>query len=155
MTMYYVKCQDGMVRHARPFDNRDDAAHWAEWNHMCTKAHDIRAAADLFHVGDVVSELLVTDTRAYEVISRTDAGSLTLRRMVPDPSVKPFTDHMCDAAPNGLSVMWQPVAACETASTLMVRLRKDGTYRTGQGANALKPCAIVNGFYVERVDYRF
>lgn len=35
-----VRCEDGGVRHSRPFDTRAEAETFAEWGHCCTRRHE-------------------------------------------------------------------------------------------------------------------
>lgn len=37
--VFIVRCQDGRVRHEGSFENRLEAATWAEYGHCCTRHH--------------------------------------------------------------------------------------------------------------------
>lgn len=39
--MSRVICEDGATRHDTPFDDREDAARFAEWGHICLANHAI------------------------------------------------------------------------------------------------------------------
>lgn len=90
-------------------------------------------------------ETLYTDTITYDVIRRT-AQTITVRERratkeianVNNPGEPyPCNDYVTESNPD--------------APTKVVRLRKDGTYRTGPGRNPLR---FTTQAPTERVDYR-
>lgn len=105
-------------------------------------------------VGDYLSESLVTDTLVYEVVKVT-AKTVTVRRMRSDGPA--HTDEQCDKGAHGLSVMWEEQVANPHAETRTMRVRKDGTIRSGShaGASPFYPTRTINGVPVRRVDHRF
>lgn len=105
-------------------------------------------------VGDFLSESLVTDTIVYEVIKVT-AKSVTLRSTI--AGAKVHEDKHCDKGAYGLSVVWQERVSNENGYTLTLRLRKDGSLRSGSHAGAfpLYPAHTENGKPVSRCDNRF
>lgn len=104
--------------------------------------------------GDFLSESLVTDTLVYEVVKVT-AKTVTVRPTTGGGPV--HEDEHCDKGANGLSVVWEERVTKPEAKTRTLRVRKDGTIRTGShvGASPFYPTRKVNGVPVRRVDYRF
>ena len=105
-------------------------------------------------VGDFLSESLVTDTLVYEVVKVT-AKTVTVR---PTTSGGPVhEDEHCDKGAHGLSVVWEEQVSKPEAETRTLRVRKDGSVRSGShaGARPFYPTRKVNGVPVRRVDYRF
>jgi hypothetical protein len=74
-------------------------------------------------------EMLVTDTICYEVISKT-AKTITVRKMKQGEVVS-TTGTSCP-------VVHREAVINLNGETKTVRLRKDGTYRMGNGYNALR-----------------
>lgn len=104
--------------------------------------------------GDFLSESLVTDTLVYEVVKVT-AKTVTVRRtMTGDKFTK---DTACDEGANGLAVTWEEQVVNPHAETRTLRVRKDGTIRSGSyaGASPFRPAHTVEGKPARRVDYRF
>ena len=103
--------------------------------------------------GDFLSESLVTDTLVYEVVKVT-AKTITVRPTTGGGPV--HEDERCDKGANGLSVVWEEQVAKPEAKTRTLRVRKDGTIRSGShvGARPFYPTRKVNGVPVRRVDYR-
>ena len=103
--------------------------------------------------GDFLSESLVTDTLVYEVVKVT-AKTVTVRRtMTGDKFTK---DTACDEGANGLAVTWEEQVINPHAEARTLRLRKDGTIRSGShvGASPFRPAKLVDGKPARRVDYR-
>ena len=98
-------------------------------------------------VGDFVAELLVTDTRVYEVVRRT-AKTLTLRTTRETDR----TRRDGEEGAYGLRVVYTEVEADPEGRTFTVRLRKDGTYRY---ADYTRPLYLVEGTPEARRDWRF
>lgn len=94
-----------------------------------------------------VSETLVTDTRVYEIVRRSDR-SLWLRPCVSGEIVK--RDNT-----GRFGVVWNAAIPDPTGRVFRVGLRKDGTFRTGPGARALHPTRLINGTPVFRTDWDF
>lgn len=88
-------------------------------------------------------ETLVTDTICYEVISKT-AKTITVRRMKRGEVVRTDGEY--------LPVVHKEAVSDLNGMTQMVRLRKDGTYRMGDGFNALRLQEQAPTF---RTDYKF
>lgn len=96
---------------------------------------------------EFVYEVLVTDTRIYEVVGRTAA---TLKLRPTRSSGRSRRDESCDQGAYGLSVVWDEQAPNPDGPVFTVRRRKDGTYRLG--TNPLRP---VVGTPERRIDYRY
>ena len=105
-------------------------------------------------VGDFLSESLVTDTLVYEVVKVT-AKTVTVRPTMSGGPV--HEDEACDKGAHGLSVMWEEQVTKPEAETRTLRVRKDGSVRSGShvGARPFYPTHKVNGVPVRRVDWRF
>jgi len=99
-------------------------------------------------VGSFVRELLVTDTRVYEVVAVT-ARTLTLR-----PTRDTDWSKSENRDGNPYPLVWTGQQPDPTAPTRLVRLRKDGTYRTHRSANPLRPATVVDGHVARFTDYR-
>lgn len=93
-----------------------------------------------------VAQTLVTDTMVWEIIGRTPKG-LKLRSTRSGGTVE--TDG------NSPPVVWTEQLSDPDGLVKSVRLRQDGTYRTGQGANPLHPCRMIDGKPVSRTDYKW
>ena len=102
-----------------------------------------------FKVGDFVSETLVTDTRTYEVVATT-AKTIKVRTTSQGDVVK---SESRDGNPWPLT--WTEVVSDPNGRVFTLRLRKDGTYRMGDGANRLRPATVVDGKPTSYTDYRF
>lgn len=94
-----------------------------------------------------LSETLVTDTIVYEIVGRT-AKTLTLRKMRHGDLARKV-NH----GGNPYPCVWE-YAVPGDGPTITVRLRKDGTYRTGQGGRPLRPATKIDGRPVIYTDYR-
>ena len=46
MEVWEIVCQDGQVRHDRPFANKREAEYWAHWGHCCLADHTYRVVKD-------------------------------------------------------------------------------------------------------------
>lgn len=103
--------------------------------------------------GDFLSESLVTDTLVYQVVKVTKATVTVRRTMTGDKFTK---DTACDEGANGLAVTWEEQVINPHAETRTLRLRKDGTIRSGShvGASPFRPAKLVDGKPARRVDYR-
>jgi hypothetical protein len=99
---------------------------------------------DITDATQVVTEVLVTDTVAYEVVGRTEK-TLSLRRMYRDDDNVVRQDH-----PGGPYPVTVYGAKATDLAPFTVRLRKDGTFRTHRSGNPLKPVDQPTF----RVDYR-
>jgi hypothetical protein len=88
-------------------------------------------------------EMLVTDTICYEVVSKT-AKTITVRRMKQGEVVSTTGGHC--------PVVHREAVSNPFGETKTVRLRKDGTYRMGNGYNALRLQQEAPTF---RTDYAF
>lgn len=102
-------------------------------------------------VGDFVQELLVTDTRAYEVVCITKGGGLRLLSTVYGETVK--RDYPGGPFPVSYTEVLS-IVRCEGLRSRLVKPRKDGTYRMYEGGNPLRLCMKVEGTYVTKTDYR-
>ena len=94
-------------------------------------------------VGHFVQEILVTDTRVFEVIKVT-AKTITIRDTRPGEKLSNenmivLTEALSD--PNG--------------TTRTLKLRKDGTFRTRNGSSNLTRAREFNGSPVRKVDLSF
>lgn len=89
------------------------------------------------------TEVLVTDTRAYDVVKMT-AKTVTVRPRVRGEVV------YSDGAP--FPVVYNETVESPEAPTRVVRERKDGTYRMGAGCNALMFTSVPP---TTRTDYSF
>ena len=101
---------------------------------------------------EFLTELLVTDTRTYEVIARTPK-TITVRTT--RPTGEKWSENRDG---NPYPCVWHVVGPDENGHTYTLRLRKDGTYRMGQGANPLRPAKTYDtsgGLPAEFTDYRF
>ena len=105
-------------------------------------------------VGDFLSELLVTDTVVYEVIKVT-AKTVTVRNTI--TTGVSHEDLQCDTGAYGLAVYWEEVASWHNGPTQTLRVRKDGTLRSGNhaGARPFRPARTINGVPARRIDHRF
>lgn len=96
-----------------------------------------------FTVGDFVEEMLVTDTRVYEVI-KTTPKTITLRGTKSGEKLEnDFPIILTEALTDPLGKL----------STL--RLRKDGTFRTHKNGWNINPARTVEGKPVRKVDWSF
>ena len=89
-------------------------------------------AVNNYRTGDFLSELLYTDTLIWEVVATT-AKTITIRGT-----------RRTDKAKSSDNGSPYPIVYCEVGSdptreTKVVKLRKDGTFRTGRGMNPLYP----------------
>ena len=94
-------------------------------------------------VGHFVQEILVTDTRVFEVIKVT-AKTITIRTTLSGKNLSNenrivLTEALSD--PNG--------------TTRTLKLRKDGTFRTRNGSSNLTRAREFNGSPVRKVDLSF
>lgn len=98
-------------------------------------------------VGDFVEEHLVTDTRVYEVVGRT-ASTMKVRLCQRGEIVK----RSSDPYPR----VWNEALRDDSVNNLIktVRLRKDGTFRMGQGFNPLVPATVIEGKPCFFTDYQ-
>lgn len=113
----------------------------------------MRAAANRIRVrdaqiGDFLSATLVTDTMVYEVVGRTEK-TLKIRACERGEIVKRENRDG-----NPWPVVWTEALSWENGTVQIVRRRKDGTYRTFEGANPLRPAARIDGKPVSYTDYR-
>lgn len=99
--------------------------------------------------GDFLNETLVTDTLCYEVIKVTPA-TITVRQTARGETIK---SENRDGNPYPCT--WTEALTDPTGRTSMVRRRKDGTYRMGQGGRALRHAILVDGKPATFTDYRF
>jgi len=94
-------------------------------------------------------ETLVTDTVSYDVIHATEK-TITIRRRGMDPHQASYPAPGYDQGP--YPVLLYPTRSEPVIGKVQrVRLRKDGTYRTGPGMNPLR---FTNTEPTHRVDYR-
>lgn len=99
--------------------------------------------------GSYLSEVLVTDTRVYEVVKVT-AKTARLRRTKDGDAHR---DMMVDQGP--YPVMWIDQMPNPSAEEFTVRLTKDGRLRV-RGGNPLYPTGTgPSGLPARRVDYRY
>lgn len=105
-------------------------------------------------VGDFLSESLVTDSIVYEVIKVTPK-TVTVRSTQDGESF--HDDERCDKTANGLGVVWTERVSNPEGSTRTLRVRKDGTVRSGShvGARPFYPTNKIDGKPVSRRDWRF
>src|SRR5699024_10041823 len=84
---------------------------------------------------------------------RTPAAARHRDAPTGDPRTK---DTACDEGANGLAVTWEEQVINPHAETRTLRLRKDGTIRSGShvGASPFRPAKLVDGKPARRVDYR-
>jgi hypothetical protein len=99
-----------------------------------------------------VYEVLVTDTRVYEIVERLDRKTVTLKLRATRDAGPAVTDERCDKGAYGLSVVHIPQEPDPTAPVRTVRLRQDGTFRVSSWC-ALRPCSDQD-HPARRVDYR-
>lgn len=92
-------------------------------------------------------ELLVTDTRCWEVVKRT-ACTMTLRRM--RYTDERIIDERCDPGAWGSRPAWTVMAPDEHGDTFVVRRGKDGTYCGPHGGRTLRPSHLPHSYR----DYR-
>lgn len=100
--------------------------------------------------GDFVSELLVTDTRVYEVTRRT-ASTLWLT-----PCRKGDVVKRENRDGNPWPLIWNEAIPYQGGDLIRVGRRKDGSYRLGSyaGADRLRPAFMIDGRPVTVTDYR-
>ncbi|MFZ4431636.1 MAG: hypothetical protein ACOYOQ_00415 [Microthrixaceae bacterium] len=96
-----------------------------------------------------LEETLVTDTRVYEVVGAT-AKTITVRTTVKGDTVR---SQNIDGNP--YPVVYRAVQSDPRGRTFTLRLRKDGTYRTGRSAHALRAATLIDGVPVAYTDYRY
>lgn len=107
--------------------------------------------AEMRTVGTIVSQLLVTDTRCYEVIGVTPQ-TLKLRRT--KDGERSWRDTNMGDGP--WPVMLHEQVPDPAGPVITVRLRRDGTYRPGEGVqHALRLCRQHEGVPVAVIDHRF
>ncbi len=84
-----------------------------------------------FQVGDFVSELLWTDTVTYEVVATTPK-TITIRHTKD-------TGRGRSMGPEGnpYPIVLSEVTSNPLGETKVLRLRKDGTFRTGEGMRSM------------------
>lgn len=99
--------------------------------------------------GDFVSETLWTDTRVYTVVKRT-AKTITVRPCLRGARVK-----RDNPGGNPWPVDWDAAHASDDDShDRTLRLRKDGTYRSGPGGRPFRPATRIDGVPCFYTDYR-
>lgn len=98
--------------------------------------------------GAFLAETLVTDTRVYEAVKVT-AKSLTLRGTQRGDVLRREDDG------SGYPMVWHEAKSYPELDTFVVRVRKDGTVRRGEGARPMRPAQLIDGKPVEYTDYRF
>lgn len=102
---------------------------------------------DRFEVGDFLSETLVTDIRVYVVVSRTPKTICIAATRT--------TDEVLESNGAPFPTVWRAEEAVEGRETKTLRIRKDGSFRTYEGANRLRPARLIDGRPVSKVDYSF
>jgi hypothetical protein len=95
-----------------------------------------------------VAETLYTDSRVYEIVKRTPR-TLTLRHTAQGPILRRE-----DWSGGGYPQVWHEAVSDFRGGTFVVRLRKDGTYRTGTSSRPLRPAQYIDGKPVDFTDYR-
>lgn len=95
-----------------------------------------------------LAEVLVTDTRVWEVI-RTTAQTITLRATKRGAIVK-----RKNVDGNLYPVIWTEALPDPDGLVITRRIRSDGTVRTGSFANPLRPATEIDGVVVDYTDYR-
>jgi hypothetical protein len=88
-------------------------------------------AVNNYRKGDFLSELLYTDTLIWEVVATT-AKTITIRGTRRTAKEK--------RSDNGspYPIVYREVVSDPNRLTKVLKLRKDGTFRTGRGMNALR-----------------
>lgn len=99
-------------------------------------------------VGDFVTEVLVTDTVTYEVVAKTPK-TLRIRRTRHGEIVKRTNE-----GGNPYPCVWHEAVSDPGATERVVRLRKDGCYRSAKYGNPLRPATVIDGKPVSYTDYR-
>lgn len=94
-------------------------------------------------VGHFVQEILVTDTRVFEVIKVT-AKTITIRDTRRGENLS--TENM---------IVLTEALSNPDGATRTLKLRKDGTFRTRNGASNLTRAREFNGSPVRKVDWSF
>lgn len=102
-----------------------------------------------FKVGDFVSEVLVTDTRTYEVVAAT-AKTIRVRTTKAGESL---TSERRDG--NLYPVVWTEAVSDPTGTVFTLRLRKDGSFRFGPNSGRFRAATLVDGKPTSYTDYRF
>lgn len=117
-----------------------------------TRTDEISTAT--VQAGDFLSESLVTDTLVWEVVKVT-AKTVTVRATT-GTGVE-HVDTSCDVGGHGTRVVWEEQASNPDFIAKTLRVRKDGTIRTGDhaGARPLRLSTMIDGQPVRRIDYRF
>ena len=111
-----------------------------------TKKQQTKSPHHPVELGHFVQELLVTDTRIYEVTRVTDK-SITIRE----------TQNGRTISNDDIAVVLTEAISDTNGREYTLRLRKDGTFRIGNhsGAHALRRARAVDGVPVKKVDYSF
>jgi hypothetical protein len=97
--------------------------------------------------GMFLAETLWTDTRVYEVV-RVTARTITVRSTMAGE----ILDRRDDGS--GFPTVWTEALSDPDGYVKTVRVRKDGTVRTGQGARPMRPAGDIDGRPVTYTDYR-
>ena len=111
-----------------------------------TKKQQTKSQNHPVEFGHFVQELLVTDTKIYEVVRVTDK-SITIRE----------TQNGRTISNDDIAVVLTEAISDTNGREYTLRLRKDGTFRKGKhsGAHALRRARTVDGVPVKKVDYSF
>lgn len=107
------------------------------------------AQPSTFHVGDFVSEVLVTDTRVYRIAKRTEK----VLYLQPCGQGEKISHENIDGNP--YPVVYTEAVPYEGAELRRVGLRADGTFRTCRSGAPLRPAHMIDGKPVTRTDYRY
>lgn len=99
-------------------------------------------------VGDFLSEILVTDTRIYEIIKIT-AKTVTLRDTKRGAVVRSV-----NIGGNPYPVSYEAAESLPTALTRTRRIRKDGSIKMANWGHPMYPAQTIDGIPVSRTDYR-
>lgn len=102
-----------------------------------------------FQVGNFITEVMVTDTRTYEVIAKT-AKTITIRKTRRTDTVVKSENRDGNPYP----CVWHEEVPDEDGAKYVLRLRKDGTYRIADWANPMRPATIIDGKVTSYTDYR-
>jgi hypothetical protein len=107
-----------------------------------------------FKTGDFVEELLVTDTRVYEVTYVSESGDSILINPAREGDRK-WKDEK-RTTPTGYGVVWhERLSSSNTLAERGLRRRLDGAFRTGRNTHPIRPCRTHEGVPVSETDYRF
>lgn len=105
--------------------------------------------AQTFSAGDMLVEMLVTDSVGWEVVATT-AQTLTIRRTKTGKIVQ--SDNL---EGNPYPLVWEEMVPNPDAQQHVVRRRGDGTFRVDRGARPLFAAPVIDGIPVTRTDHRF